>query len=865
MNIAAPDPVVSDNKKPTPAEQKPDVDPVEYSRGKIKSLYDAVSKDYNVGDLNTFTTKLQDQDKRKALYDAIGSKYNLGSFDEFTDKVVPHLPKKNESSTPYFQQNLKGEGISSYMKPEDFEPSQSNDAISNMIKNSLPAEPKQQPEPEKGMLDIKILHTPQHINDNYIQSEQGQKVLQEENNLKKFNAAMQTATGNPDRDGWHYLQLTDPGQYKKMQDLGKAGLQPTYEQRYNIEMQGVQNNLAYLNNSLDGLQRNIRERERYIDGVKDPKQHNELVNELENSKDYQDFVNGQIEYKKMQDYADKLPDKYPEIKKEIEKQKQDQQYYDNLPTAGKLLYDTYAGLKNFGVGTVAGLERLQAFSESTSQGLSPKQTELNSRGIDNWEAANTLTTKPNLPGTYLRGMGELIPNIMLLATGEGAVKGALEASGLTKAVSAVMGRTAAIGLTSYGNYFDEAHKAGYGSGDAAMIAGLGTLKDVALMSVNTPTEMLGKALGFSAKIKEAGILDMLKDPERYNMALEHLKGIGATSLKQGLEGAGQAALFQAANEKFDNLINKKPGLNAGDVNALRQNMIINGLASAIIPAVGGISSISGFRSRFIRDALYEAGNNPDQLKSVIDHKVADGQIRAEDAGKMKERIDDMHQVMNKIDHFRVRLSEPMFKQVATNEYNKLRLKEQLDNALTDEQKQGVKDKISIVDNNTNKLLGLEIEKPSYTVADQPVSEQEAKRASAEGVPDVKGEGIKPMEPPKPAEQVRREELAAKHDKIDNRLNQINREAETHNQDVISAGERGEMAQQEAIKKRDEFLKDAAKEKTYLENEKQLLNKYGMGTDDLIKKLKNEKTEEGKNRLIQKCPDKAKGYKTSKRG
>lgn len=54
---------------------------------KIKILYDAVSKDYDVGSFDEFQVKLQDDTKRKAFYDGVGSEYDLGDFNSFTDKV----------------------------------------------------------------------------------------------------------------------------------------------------------------------------------------------------------------------------------------------------------------------------------------------------------------------------------------------------------------------------------------------------------------------------------------------------------------------------------------------------------------------------------------------------------------------------------------------------------------------------------------------------------------------------------------------------------------------------------------------------------------------------------------------------------
>lgn len=54
---------------------------------KIKVLYDAVSKDYNLGTEQEFRSKLSSPDKRKAFFEGVGAEYQLGTFDEFESKI----------------------------------------------------------------------------------------------------------------------------------------------------------------------------------------------------------------------------------------------------------------------------------------------------------------------------------------------------------------------------------------------------------------------------------------------------------------------------------------------------------------------------------------------------------------------------------------------------------------------------------------------------------------------------------------------------------------------------------------------------------------------------------------------------------
>lgn len=66
------------------------------SQDKSKVLYDVVSKDYDIGSYDEFSSKLQNPEKRKAFYEGVGKEYALGSYEEFESKVAP-LKKKDKS------------------------------------------------------------------------------------------------------------------------------------------------------------------------------------------------------------------------------------------------------------------------------------------------------------------------------------------------------------------------------------------------------------------------------------------------------------------------------------------------------------------------------------------------------------------------------------------------------------------------------------------------------------------------------------------------------------------------------------------------------------------------------------------------
>ncbi len=62
---------------------------------KSQLLYNAVSKDYDLGTYDDFSKKLQDPVKRKAFYEGVGKEYDLGSYDDFSTKIGVSTEKKN--------------------------------------------------------------------------------------------------------------------------------------------------------------------------------------------------------------------------------------------------------------------------------------------------------------------------------------------------------------------------------------------------------------------------------------------------------------------------------------------------------------------------------------------------------------------------------------------------------------------------------------------------------------------------------------------------------------------------------------------------------------------------------------------------
>ena len=68
---------------------------VENPNDKIKILYNTVSKDYDLGDFNEFSKKLQNPDSRKKFYDVVGKEFDLGGYNDFIERVTITPEKKN--------------------------------------------------------------------------------------------------------------------------------------------------------------------------------------------------------------------------------------------------------------------------------------------------------------------------------------------------------------------------------------------------------------------------------------------------------------------------------------------------------------------------------------------------------------------------------------------------------------------------------------------------------------------------------------------------------------------------------------------------------------------------------------------------
>lgn len=70
---------------------------------KRKILYNQLSKDYDLGDFDSFSAKLDDETKRKAFYDAVSKDYDLGDYNSFVTKIsaAPQSETTEVANKPY--------------------------------------------------------------------------------------------------------------------------------------------------------------------------------------------------------------------------------------------------------------------------------------------------------------------------------------------------------------------------------------------------------------------------------------------------------------------------------------------------------------------------------------------------------------------------------------------------------------------------------------------------------------------------------------------------------------------------------------------------------------------------------------------
>ena len=72
-----------------------------------RKLYDALSKDYDMGSYEQFVEDIQDESKRKKLYDVTSKEYDYGDYESFSrqlgmrethSELAPHAEKNKQKA-----------------------------------------------------------------------------------------------------------------------------------------------------------------------------------------------------------------------------------------------------------------------------------------------------------------------------------------------------------------------------------------------------------------------------------------------------------------------------------------------------------------------------------------------------------------------------------------------------------------------------------------------------------------------------------------------------------------------------------------------------------------------------------------------
>ena len=710
--------------KPTPTPQ-----PDRFAAA--KNLYNAM-KGNNMdvpATIGDFVRKMGDSGVRKQVYDfLVKNNFDLPDYDTFSKKV---------------------------MGTEYYTPQYDRAPLMNLLRNAEDAHAEKQGK-QKPPASPFLISTPQQRLDHLAQ--QGNTVAIADLRMRQSQAAMTSATGHPFDDGMAYLSKINPKQYKRIQDMEKQGVKMTPQQQFDIEMQGIKNNRSVIENRAQLAKQSLDAQTVAIEQAKDPATKEQMIGQMAGSPELKTIQDAVVKANELDKYEQELPNKYPTIKNQIDRQRGFQSLYDSAPTTIKLGYDLFSGLKNFFVGTASSLVKSIYAGSLITGALSPSEYEKQIEQTNAIQQAATLGVQPNAIGGVVKGLGELVPNILLLASGEGAISDALIEQGVGEGTATALGRVGAIGSTTFGNYFDQAYNAGHGTTASALFGAIGSMKDIGLMSLNAPYDQVKLAMGDASgnllrRFAESDIIDGIDDPSKFGQFQNSFKTLIKQSAEEGLNGAGQAVLFSAANDYYDKMLDGKPNKDAGDLSSLRQSILLNGLASAVIPFAVGLGSLgrSAYDTHIAQDALWDIGNHPDTYDALIGQHELQGLITPEKASALKQRVADMSAISAKVrthDEAGRPLDDNIRKRIALNTLLKYHYQNKADAAETPELKSQYEGKIADIDNHVNHLLGIATDKPSYTFMNEPVTRDQAQQLIDEGKGDqveVFGDTLRPTE------------------------------------------------------------------------------------------------------------------------
>lgn len=666
----------------------------------IFNLYYNLKQDgWEVGSLSDFYSKVNNPRLAYNLYVNLKkSGYDVGEFPDFIKKVNPFIPaigiptEKAQNVVLNYKKYNKEKNTGKL--PDHIV----DEGVKHVINNSVDK--------------IKNLIPPVQVTDRlaYYQNK-SLKELNAEYQAHLTNVAMSTASGNPYDDGLKYLKQTDPvfKEYvNKVKDLDDFD-------KYKIESKGIQINLMTLQNGMTNISKRLEAEIEKAKSIPDEHVRQAALQQIKNSEDYRLLTDMSKQYEKYLSDLDNLADKYPSVKKQVERVRHMQQYYDKLPSIARILYDAWTGLGDFGTGVMAGAARSlnAALSTTGIEGMASYYSF--GKKIDRWQESQTDPTMPTPVGGVVRSVTDLIPNMVLLGIGsEGA--DALMGSTILSNISRSVGLLTSMGVMEYGNYYDQAIKAGKKPHEAAIISGLGLLKDAAIMSLADPAKLIkGSSVSPEEFVKQAdskifdyiinrnneGIKDWLK---------QYVKGYFKQAAEQTAGGVTQAIAFDEVDKKFDDMFGLRDKVDAHSINELKKNIVAMGLTGLIMPTVMhamplATEGISKFKRTLIDESLYEAAKDPLAYSLTLYSKAYNGDIKREDAEKIDSRIRIAEQAYNEASKLVSNEDSPLHKVITLNIYNRKELEDRLSTVQDPVSKKRIQDKIDVINKYIGRLVG----------------------------------------------------------------------------------------------------------------------------------------------------------------
>jgi len=633
--------------------------------------------------------------------------------------------------------------------------------------------------------------------------------------------------------------------------------QSTFAVSPEIQMQaeaiGLQNNINKGEALITSLDPWVKTRDAALAGARSDAEYQNIQNAYDNSPEGKSLKAANDMITANGKAMDGLAAKYPEAVKRQKALADWQKTYDSYSGAKKTLYNIITAF------TTGVVDIAQSAANTISKVGGPTPEAENEALRDQeWNAEDNYLThmdvpKKSGPQELARGLGNLLPTIGFFALSEGmgasmmesglaedAGAQAMKLQALKQGIGRSMGRLAAVGVTTYGNSYDEAISAGKKPGQARNYALLTSALTYGVFSANPPSRMMSSVFAKSV-LKDAdkeGILDFLDKPETFAKGAKMLaKTIGASlgdAVKPALLGTAQGALATVAQGIEQSTLH--PKVSPKMFQDLKDNTAMFVLASLGLHMLGVIGNPRSAGTEMSRDYLHEAAQNPDTYKALIARKQGEGTLSEDQAARMNANIDKAvitYKSLPSEDLQGKPLSTEIRKALLYNQFKKDVLLQKGDQAVIESAKKDYGAKAAALDNLDNHLIGAPAKEPLYAIDDHPASREqvvsELDKGRTEGLTILGDKELEDrLHPPKPAEGQQAAPEPVKDEKVE-KIQALTAQQGKLEDQMTQARERGNTAEHDNLQGEHDFL----------EQRKQVVEKYGMDYHEMIQKLRDE--------------------------